>query len=154
MKIFILFGTESGNGELAAEDLALSLADNHDVEVRDLATVAVEDISTEPLFVFICSTYGEGDLPNTALPFYTALNQIRPDLTGVDYAVFGLGDSFYKETFGHGSIKLDGKLQELGAHRVGQFGRHDASTWEPVGEAAVSWFGDVLNTLKTPSHSA
>ncbi|GAB13278.1 putative flavodoxin [Arthrobacter globiformis NBRC 12137] len=152
MKISILFGTESGNGELAAEDLALSLADGHDVEVRDLAEVTVEKISDEALFVFICSTYGEGELPNTALPFYTALSETRPDLTGVKFAIFGLGDSFYTETFGHGSLKLGAELEELGAHRVGEFGRHDASTWEPVGEAAVTWFAEVLSSMRLASH--
>ncbi|SDW90866.1 MioC protein [Arthrobacter sp. cf158] len=154
MKISILFGTESGNSEMAAEDLAASLADTYETEIRDLAEVSPEDLREDALYVFVCSTYGEGELPNSALPFYTALSQTRPDLTGVHYAIFGLGDSFYTETFGHGSLKLDAQLKDLGAHRAGDFGRHDASTWEPVGEVAVAWFEDVLSSLQVNSNAA
>lgn len=145
MKFEVLFGTESGNAEIAAEDLADSLRnDGQEVEVYDLSSFSIDKLHDDALFVFICSTYGEGDLPNTALPFFESLCDTRPDLSGIRYAIFGLGDTFYTETYGQGSTKLDAKLTELGAQRVGEFGRHDASSWEPVGENAVAWFSDVL----------
>lgn len=154
MKISILFGTESGNGELAADDLAEFLTIEHDVHVRDLATFSPAELTGRQLFIFICSTYGEGDLPNTALPFFTALNDSRPDLNGVEFAIFGLGDSFYTETYGQGATKLDAALTALGAHRLGEIGRHDASTWEPVGETAINWLEKVLEDAKASTSAA
>ncbi|MBE4717885.1 nitric oxide synthase [Pseudarthrobacter sp. AB1] len=148
MKIQVLFGTESGNAEIAAEDLAESIRnDSQEVEVHDLSAFSISELQHDMMYVFLCSTYGEGDLPNTALPFYADLSVVRPDLTGVRYAIFGLGDTFYTETYGQGATKLDDKLTELGAQRVGEIGRYDASTWEPVGEAAVAWFAGVLEEV-------
>ncbi|WP_125611523.1 flavodoxin domain-containing protein [Specibacter cremeus] len=145
MKIQVLFGTESGNAEMAAEDLALSVrSDDQEVEVHDLSDFSISELQHDALYVFICSTYGEGDLPNTALPFFADLNIVRPDLAWVRYAIFGLGDTFYSETYSQGATKLADKLNELGAERVGEFGRYDASSWEPVGEKAVEWFSGVL----------
>ena len=145
MKIQVLFGTESGNAEIAAEDLADSIRnDVQEVEVHDLSAFSISELQHDTTYVFLCSTYGEGDLPNTALPFYADLSVVRPDLSGVRYAMFGLGDTFYTETYGQGATKLDDKLTELGAQRVGEIGRHDASSWEPVGECAVAWFTGVL----------
>ncbi|MFJ6231704.1 flavodoxin domain-containing protein [Pseudarthrobacter sp. NPDC092184] len=148
MKIQVLFGTESGNAEVAAEDLADSIRnDSQEVHVHDLSAFSISELQHDTMYVFLCSTYGEGDLPNTALPFYADLSVVRPDLTGVRYAMFGLGDTFYTETYGQGATKLDDKLSELGAERVGEVGRYDASSWEPVGEAAVAWFAGVLDEV-------
>jgi len=148
MKIQVLFGTESGNAEIAAEDLAESVRnDVQDIQVHDLSAFSIAELQHDTMYVFLCSTYGEGDLPNTALPFFADLSVVRPDLNGVRYAMFGLGDTFYTETYGQGATKLDDKLTELGAQRVGEIGRHDASSWEPVGECAVAWFAGVLEEV-------
>lgn len=148
MKIQVLFGTESGNAEMAAEDLADSVRDiAEEVEVHDLSAFSISELQHDSLYVFLCSTYGEGDLPNTALPFYADLSVVRPDLAGVRYAMFGLGDTFYTETYSQGATKLDEKLGELGAQRLGEIGRYDASSWEPVGEVAVAWFANVREEL-------
>lgn len=149
MKIQVLFGTESGNAEIAAEDLADSIRnDSQEVQVHDLSAFSISELQHDTtMYVFLCSTYGEGDLPNTALPFYADLSVVRPDLTGVRYAMFGLGDTFYTETYGQGATKLDDKLTELGAERVREIGRYDASSWEPVGDAAVAWFAGVLDEV-------
>ncbi|WP_454812789.1 flavodoxin domain-containing protein [Paenarthrobacter nitroguajacolicus] len=148
MKIQILFGTESGNAEIAAEDLADSIKnDGQKVEVNDLSAFSISQLQPDTMYVLLCSTYGEGELPNTALQFYADLSDVRPDLSGVRYAMFGLGDTFYTETYGQGANKLDHKLAELGAQRVGEIGRYDASSWEPVGEAAVAWFAGVLDEV-------
>jgi MioC protein len=115
MKIQLLFGTESGNAEIAAEDLADSIRnDSQEIQVHDLSAFSISELQHDTMYVFLCSTYGEGDLPNTALPFYADLSVVRPDLTGVRYAMFGLGDTFYTETYGQGATKLDDKLTELG----------------------------------------
>lgn len=144
MKFNILFGTESGNAEMAAEDLAEHIEEAAgDAEVFDLSEFTHEQFSVDESYIFVCSTYGEGDLPNTAVDFYEALDEDRRDLSGLRYSIFGLGDSFYEKTFTGGSKTLDDILAELGGQRLGDFGVHDASSLEDVSETLIEWFGAI-----------
>ena len=144
MKIAVLYGTESGNAELIAEDLGAKLAEGHEVEVCDLRDYAPDRLSPETFYLIVCSTHGEGELPNSAIPFFAALNEVVPDLTGVRYAMFGLGDTFYEETYSQGSEHIDRRFTELGAVRVGEYGRHDASSWDLASDIALEWLPGVL----------
>jgi MioC protein len=141
-KVVILFGTESGNAEFAAEDMAEAV-EGRVCEVTDMSDFDVSDFSPECLYLVISSTHGEGELPSGAVPFFEALNAEKPDLTGIDYAMFGLGDSSY-EHYSHGSEIIDEKLTELGAKRVGDYGRHDADTGTLPNALAVAWTKKIL----------
>jgi MioC protein len=140
--ITILFGTESGNAEFAAEDMASEVLDRS-VEVIDMSDFEVDTFSKENLYLIICSTHGEGELPSGALPFHEALQTMNPDLTGIEYAMFGLGDSSY-ENYSKGSEHIDSKLSSLGATRVGEYGRHDADTGTLPSARAVAWVREIL----------
>lgn len=140
--ITILFGTESGNAEFAAEDMASEVLDRS-VEVIDMSDFDVDTFSSENLYLIICSTHGEGDLPSGALPFHEALQAINLDLAGIEYAMFGLGDSSY-ENYSKGSEHIDSKLSSLGATRVGEYGRHDADTGTLPSARAVAWVREIL----------
>ena len=146
MSIRIFYGTESGNAELAADDVAAAL--DGSVVVSDLAEVQVADLNLDNLHLIICSTYGDGELPASAQPFHDALTNERPDLSGLRYAIFGLGDSGY-DTYNHGSETLDSLLQELGATRLGEFGRHDASGADSPGDAAAAWARSTQSLIVT-----
>jgi len=140
--IVILFGTESGNAEFAAEDMAAEVLERS-VVIIDMSDFDVNSFSSENLYLIICSTHGEGDLPSGALPMYEALESINPDLTGIEYAMFGLGDSSY-ENYSKGSQHIDVKLSALGARRVGEYGRHDADTGTLPSARAVAWAKEIL----------
>jgi MioC protein len=58
--------------------------------------------------------------------------------------MFGLGDTFYEETYSQGSEHLDRRFAELGATRVGDYGRHDASSWDLPSDVALEWLPGVL----------
>src|SRR4051794_15418090 len=110
----ILFGTESGNSEKVAEEIAEALADQDiSATVRDLGDVTVDSLGSTP-FILVSSTYNEGDLPASAEPFYAALAAERPDLSRLRFAAFGLGDSTY-EHYSKGVDTLRGLLLDLGA---------------------------------------
>ncbi|MNW19014.1 Cindoxin [compost metagenome] len=66
-----------------------------------------------------------------------------PDLSGVEFAAFGLGDSTY-ETYGNGIDVVSAKLKELGATQVGETGRHDAAKGEALADVAVNWITETL----------
>jgi MioC protein len=145
----IVFGTESGNAEMVADEIAEALG-SHGIT----ATVAdLRDTSPDSLagtaFVLISSTYNEGDLPASAEPFFEALISEQPDLHGTRFAAFGLGDSTY-EHYSNGVDTLRNKLTELGAEQVGDTGRHDAAQGTSPVEPAVEWATEIIGLL-TPT---
>lgn len=145
--IHIIFGSESGGGELTAEDIAESLPEGFQARVESMADVDVATLTDGAFLFVICSTYGEGELPMGAQPFHEALTSARPDLTGLRYAVFGRGDKTYLKTFAQGSAIIDSLLTELGAERVGEVCHHDASDWNINDEFAVEWAGGIIEIL-------
>lgn len=146
MKICILYGTESGNSELVATDLSESLEEHHDVVLEDLADVDVASLDPAALHLVICSTHGEGDPPQSAVPFLERAKAARIDLTGIRYAMFGLGDSTYVN-YSRGSEHVDALLEGSGAERIGEYGRHDAASRDDASELAHEWARSVLETV-------
>ncbi|WP_067701520.1 flavodoxin domain-containing protein [Nocardia jejuensis] len=138
MRVVILFGTEMGTAEDTAEHVADALA-AHDVSIYDMSDFAVEDLDVRAFHVIVCSTYGDGDLPTGAEPFFEELEDAMPDLTGLRFAVFGLGDSVYGDTFNRGGEIASEKLIARGAIQVGAHGRHDAQTDVRARDMAREW---------------
>lgn len=147
MKITVLYGTESGNSELIADDLGAKLretmTDTDEVEVFDMQDFDPANLNSDTFYLVVCSTHGDGELPNSAIPFGEAFDASPPDLTGVRYAMFGLGDSFY-ETYSQGSEHIDRRFAAQGAERIGEYGRHDASSWDLPSDIALEWLPGVL----------
>jgi cytochrome P450/flavodoxin len=139
--VTVLFGTESGGAELVAEDLRRAFAD---VEVRDMADVHPAELDPGRLHLVVCSTYGDGEVPAAARPFQRALVDGRPDLAGLTYAVFGMGDRSYTRTYSRGSELIDEALADCGAQRIGEYGRHDAGGPVDAVETAREWVDGVL----------
>lgn len=146
-KINILFGTESGNAEMAAEDLCQFLLDQgNDASVYSMEDADITLCTACDHVVFISSTYGEGELPETTAPFYQLLQESRPDLSTVKFSGFGLGDSSY-ETYNNAILKFTDLLSELNASLMGDIGRHDAATNLDVSKVLIEWFStQFLNT--------
>jgi MioC protein len=137
----ILFGTESGNAEMVAEDLAAELGES--ATIADMTDFDVADFTSEDAYIVVCSTHGDGELPSGARPLFDALDEQRPDLTGIRFSIFGLGDSSY-ETYSHGSEIIDEQLRGLGAQRVGEYGRHDATDGSLPNDGALEWLRTVF----------
>lgn len=145
MNITILYGTETGNAEMLAEDLQGSLSAEHRVTI-----VNMEDAETsvfaepEDLFLVVSSTYGDGELPSGAKPLFSRLKAERPDLNGKAIAIFGLGDMQYADTYNFGGKRFEEVLTGLGARLVGTRGMHDASGPELAEDAAMAWLEEIL----------
>ncbi|AVM01613.1 nitric oxide synthase [Gordonia iterans] len=139
MAAVILYGTETGTAELVADAVADVLAADFDPSIYDMADFAAEDLDTDDFLVVICSTYGEGELPSGALPFADELDDVKPDLTGLRFAVFGMGDTVYDDTFNRGGEIMAEMLTKLGANQVGEHFRHDASSTVKPAAAAEEW---------------
>ena len=135
----ILVGTQTGVAQLVAQEIELRL-DGEDIRVK---TLLMDDIDASVfagggLFLVCTSTYGQGDVPDGAKPFYEELVQSRPDLSTVRYGLIGLGDNgTHAATFCFAAKKFDKVLDELGASRIGEPLFNDSNTELPEDEAAA-----------------
>src|SRR5258708_13051471 len=119
MKISILVGTMTGTAQLCAQEMELALADGDNrVETLLMDQLDSSVFSRDGVFLICTSTYGQGDVPDNAKALYDDLRARRPNLSGVRYGVFGLGDRTYAETFNFGGKRFDDILAEDAvAHR-------------------------------------
>lgn len=139
--VTILVGSMTGNAEFAAEDLQQLLGDEFGCSAELLLMDGLDaNVFKRPHVFLICtSTYGEGDVPENAQALYGALCEQRPDLGGVRYAVFGLGDANYRDTFNFGGKRFDDILAALGAVRMAERAQHDAQSGVQAGDLARDW---------------
>ena len=117
--ITILFGTQSGNSEDLA-DQAGSIAKEHGMEPKILGMdeCTMESLSKTERILIICSTWGEGDMPDNAEDLWeSASADDAPRMENTYFSVLALGDSSYT-FFCQSGIDWDNRLEELGATRV------------------------------------
>lgn len=145
----------TGTAQLCAQEMELALDDGEtQVEARLMDGLDSTVFNREKLFLICTSTYGQGDVPDNARALYEDLQKKRPDLSGMRYGVFGLGDKTYAETFNYGGKKFDDLLTELGARRIGERYRHDASSGVLPEEKAVEWCREWLAAAKEGNAAA
>ena len=149
MKLHFLYGTETGNSEMLCEDIQAEVGSGFETEVTCFSDFAPSDLDAETFYFIVTSTYGSGDLPTNTVPFYDALAAEKPDLKGLQFAVFGLGDMVFAETFNQGSQKMMELFLACGAQMVGERGIYDASTAEMPEDTAVPWAQDILTQLQS-----
>ncbi|MEO0382622.1 MAG: flavodoxin domain-containing protein [Pseudomonadota bacterium] len=144
MKISVLYGTETGNAEMLAEDMMAELESDHDVDCKNLSDMQPGAFDPDVFYLLVCSTYGDGELPASAQPFSHAMLSEKPDLCAIHFAVFGLGDMEYAETFNHGPKKLAELMTAHGAIQVGERAAHDASSSDLAEDFALPWAQQVV----------
>ena len=148
-KITILIGTMTGTAQLCAQEMELALGDEETrVEALLMDNLDASVFDREGAFLICTSTYGQGDVPDNARALYEDLQRKRPDLSKLRYGVFGLGDRTYAETFNYGGKRFDDILTELGARRVGERYKHDASSGVLPEETAVEWCQEWVSKLQ------
>jgi sulfite reductase alpha subunit-like flavoprotein len=155
LEITILVGTMTGTAQSVAQEVELTLEDEHTrLRVVPMDGLDAGVFSEGGPFLICSSTYGQGDVPDNARALYEDLQKKRPDLSKLRYGVFGLGDRTYAETFNYGGKRFDDILTELGATRVGERHKHDASSGVLPEETAVQWCQDWVSQLKEGNRAA
>ncbi|XP_050305101.1 NADPH--cytochrome P450 reductase isoform X1 [Anthonomus grandis grandis] len=157
--LVVFYGSQTGTGEEFAGRLAKEgvryrmkgmVADPEECDMEEL--VNLKNIPNS-LAVFCMATYGEGDPTDNAMEFYEWLQNGDADLTGLNYAVFGLGNKTY-EHYNQVAIYADKRLEQLGATRVYELGlgdddaniEDDFITWKDKFWPAVCEFFGIEST--------
>jgi MioC protein len=149
MQLTLLVGTMTGNTQLVAQELELTLDDGEtEVTTQLMDGLDAGVFVPGPVYLVCTSTYGQGDVPDNAKGLYESLVRGRPDLSGVRYGIVGLGDRTYADTFCFGPKKFDAILAELGAARIGEPLLHDAGSGTLPEEAAAAWIGPWLEQAR------
>ena len=118
-EVKILVGTMTGTAELVADEIVDVLTDKGaDPEILLMDDLDPTALAAGPLYIICTSTYGQGEVPDNARKFFDALESQSPDLTGVQYGVFALGDMTYMQTFCFGGRKFDDLLTKRSEERV------------------------------------
>ncbi|NWX14895.1 NCPR reductase, partial [Aegotheles bennettii] len=128
--IVVFYGSQTGTAEEFANRLSKDAhryglrgmaADPEEYDLSDLSRLSEIDKS---LAVFCMATYGEGDPTDNAQDFYDWLQEADADLSGLRFAVFGLGNKTYEHFNAMGKY-VDKRLEELGAQRIFELGMGD-----------------------------
>lgn len=147
----ILYGTATGNAERLANRLAAKLRAQGIVSrVRDMAHCQPNVLSQASCVLFIMSTYGDGEPPDDAAPFWEAVVRgNRLDLRGVKFSVLALGNTTYDQ-FCKCGRDLDAALERHGGIRLYPRIDCDAEYDAP----ANHWFDGVTATLLQEERAA
>lgn len=115
----ILYGSQTGQAQAIAEEIHEN-SSQHGLQSKLFCLSQTEKkfaLDKEPLVVFVVSTTGEGDPPDTMLKFMRRLKKktLPSDhLKSCEYALLALGDTNYTNFCNNGKT-LDRRLLALGA---------------------------------------
>lgn len=120
----VLYGSESGNSESLADQTAkVAKQRGFKPKVVNMSDTTPSKLKDVDNLLVLVSTWGEGDPPETATDFCTALmDEKAPRFAGTNFSVLGLGDTSY-EHFCKMGKDFDTQLEALGGNRA--FARKD-----------------------------
>lgn len=119
LRVAVISASQTGNARKVAAELQQRLAAAGVNAVHAAAAdYKPKNIAGEQLVLFVTSTQGEGEPPEEALSLYKLLSGKKaPKLSGLKFAVLGLGDSSYPMFCGAGK-SFDELLAKLGGERL------------------------------------
>lgn len=151
--VLVAFATQTGQAEgLALQTAGALQSAGIAAVVKPVSELTADVLAHFKRALWIVSTFGEGDPPDTARAFARGLARFGPDLRHLQYGVLALGDRRYATFCGFGR-KLDHDLRTQSAQALFPMVEVDANdgaalgTWRASlarvfglsGDAASSW---------------
>ncbi len=156
-KISLVYGTETGNSKGVASNLAGILKQKgHQVKLMALNQYRLADLEKEEYFLTVVSTHGDGEAPAAAKKFYDHIFQNKLNLSKLQFAVLGLGDSAYP-LFCQTGEDIDRQLEKLGGKRLLPLQKCDTdfkTTAQNWFEKVIAIFQNTENQIITKSVSS
>ena len=114
----VFYASQRGRAKTLAYKTADALmASGQSVKVEALSEIRPPDLCNCQQALFITSTFGSGQAPESARKFERQLKKTELDLSALRYAVLGLGDKNYDRFCGFART-LDRWLQQQGAQHI------------------------------------
>ncbi|ESU28326.1 hypothetical protein FLJC2902T_16770 [Flavobacterium limnosediminis JC2902] len=146
----IVYGTETGNAKKIASQLLTNFKKNKiQAKSTDIFQLDVSKLEKENLVLFIVSTQGEGEFPQNAVAFYEKLKASESNLSTLNFAVLGLGDTSYP-LFCNAGLLLDEVLEQKGAKRLLSLVKADVDYAETV----TNWENELQQVFSKSTLSA
>ena len=119
--VTILYASQTGNAKEIAQQLQENMTHRGlTARVTSMGALKAKQLKNEKWLVAIASTHGNGEPPEDAMDFYEQLfSKKAPDLSSVNFAVVGLGDSSYEHFCSMGKV-IDARFEELGGTRFSE----------------------------------
>jgi MioC protein len=143
--ITLISGSTLGGAEYVAEHLAEKLEDAG-FSTETLHGPLLEDLDTSGVWLVVSSTHGAGDIPDNLLPLYEALQEQKPDLSGVRFGAVGIGSREY-DTFCGAIEKIDSELTACGAKQLGETLKINILDHDIPEDPAEIWLGSWKNLI-------
>ncbi|AIF47383.1 sulfite reductase subunit alpha [Dyella japonica] len=112
--VWIVFATQTGTAGQWARQTAQSLQAHVAVQLVELGQIDAATLARARRVLFVVSTTGEGDAPDSAAGFVTRCMRAPQALAALHYGLLALGDSDYDNFCGFGRA-LQQWLQQSGA---------------------------------------
>ncbi len=118
-KLTIIYATETGNSQDLAERTAEKAEGlGFEVDIQNAADYDAADIASLESLIFVGSTWGEGEPPESSWDFHDDLIEGDAiDCSNLKFAVVGLGDKEY-ELFCEFGKRVDTALDKNGGTRI------------------------------------
>lgn len=146
MNILVTYATTTGNTERVAERLHKHLESSfgsHTARLIDMMDIEPENLLEYGLVILGSSTWGEGELNDTAEDFFDKLRQSDIQLSNVSFAVFGLGDTVY-DTFCNVVEIMANEIKSKGGKILSNALKIDKFPDETKLLNAIEWLNAVL----------
>ncbi|THW10268.1 cytochrome P450 reductase 1 [Aureobasidium pullulans] len=151
--MIIFWGSQSGTAQRMANRLAKECHQRFgvkalSVDASDYEASTIEQIPRAKLAIFMASTYGEGEPPDSYHELWSWLHATSDkSLAELKYMAFGLGNSNYKH-YNEVIKVVVGRLDALGAQPLLPTGMADDAQGETE-EHYLEWKEQVFNTFST-----
>lgn len=145
IEIHIAWGSQTGNSTNLANVIGDSLRDFGVIHIHDMSEVSPEEILTFKHLILVTSTYGDGEAPDNASEWMSYLKFSDDiDLSHLNYAVIGLGDTYYPH-FCQAGKDFDLYLSKHGANAL--LPRIDCDLY--FEDQYPEWLEELKSVLKT-----
>jgi MioC protein len=153
LQVGIFVATMTGLADICGEEIEAALGSAGVASERHLMD-GLDASAFKPfdLIIIVSSTYGHGEIPDNGQALFEALS--GADFSDKRFAVFGLGDMTYADTFCAAGENWDKLLAASGATRLVDLLRHDASSGTLAEDVAGEWASEILAPQLTEAIAA
>eukprot|EP00929_Paragymnodinium_shiwhaense_P122330 TRINITY_DN94_c0_g1_i1.p1 TRINITY_DN94_c0_g1~~TRINITY_DN94_c0_g1_i1.p1 ORF type:complete len:977 (-),score=302.61 TRINITY_DN94_c0_g1_i1:442-3297(-) len=161
--VTILYTSDTGHGEECAKAVARQCKGGgfpaSAVKCVPMNNLDPSALASEALVVFVAATAGKGEFPGNGRQFWNKISEreaeLKGTLSGMKYAVFGLGDSHYwgkdtqdsKINFAKPARDLDELLERIGASRFMPIGFGDDQDADQYHTGFGEWKNQLYSRL-------